>query len=406
MADPCDMVPNVPVSVSCYFHLTMIACFRSLGTMVLAGLPMVIRAQPSFTDTHGMRMDQRALGIAASPSGFKTAVGAFRHPGAQTGEIWTFSTSGAPTGQVPLGIAGQCFVQGGAPNTNGQYFIAGSVIPPGSDQHEALLVKVSSTNAVLFTHVGSAPQDQQFFDVAPLPDGGAIACGLDDTSGEHNALVARIDASGALVWSVTLPGTLSTEANAVVVNGSNVMITGSQKNFGGTTDCFFARLDLNGNVSWTTSWGNAGNDAGEDLAATSSSTFVMAGHCDACGDLDQTEDRYMLHDYLIKIDLAGDTVWTAVLGDTLFDRQAFTLDVASNGDLLVGGERNERNLVDALVYRTDDAAHPIWEKTYDAGRWDRLLDLKALADGFVATGWSYGAASRQVLVVRKDQNGE
>ncbi len=356
--------------------------------------------------THGFRMDERGAGVAATASGFRTAVGAMHHPGAQTAETWTFTSTGSMTGQFAIGPAGQCFVQAGEQNASGQYFLAGSTIRPDSSQHDALLVKLSSTNAVLFTYLGNAANDQQFLDVAPLPDGGAIACGTDNVAGVHHALVSRIDPTGAPAWTVALPGTLSTEANAVAVNGSIVMITGSQKNFGGTTDCFFARLDLSGNLAWTTSWGNPGNDVGEAIEATSASTFVMAGYCSQCGDFDRTEERYKAHMYAIGIDLNGDTAWTAVVGDTLFDRRAFAVDVTTSGDLLLGGEREDLSLVDADVFRTSDSGQPMWEKAYDAARWDRVLDLQALSDGFVAVGWSYGAFSRQVLMLRKDQNGE
>ncbi len=406
MAGIRDMSPNVPEQATGYLAPSMFAIPRHVAIALVGCVPLLLHAQPSFVGTHGFRMDERGAGVAATASGFRAAVGAMHHPGLQTAEVWTFSSTGSVTGQIAIGPAGQCFVQAGAVNAGGQYFVAGSAIRPDSSQHDAMLVKLSSTNTVLFAYLGDAAHDQQFMHVAPLPDGGAIACGTDNAAGMHQALVSRIDPTGALVWTVVLPSTLSTEANAVAVNGSIVMITGSRKNFGGTTDCYFARLDLNGTVVWTTSWGNPGNDAGEAIVSTSASTFVMAGHCGACGEYDHTEDRYKSHMYAIGIDLNGDTTWTAVIGDTLFDRKAFAVDVTTGGDLLIGGERQDLSLVDADVFRTNDSGQPMWEKAYDAAPWDRVLDLRALSDGFVAIGWSYGAFSRQVLMVRKDQNGE
>ena len=379
---------------------------RSLSNALAALVPFTIAAQPSFVNTYGTLMAQHGVGVAEITSGYKTAAGVFREPGSQTGELWTFSNTGVATGQVNIAPPGQSFVQAAVGNAANEFFIAGSVIPPDADEHDALLVKLNASNGVAFSYAGSALHDQQYFDVAPLPDGGAIVCGTDNSGGTHDALVARISSTGTLTWSTTLPGALDVEANAVAISGNDVMITGRQVNFSGTSDCYFARLDLSGNVLWTTAWGGARNDWGEALVTTSTGKFVMAGRSNSYSMLDSSENRYRSYVYLIKIDLVGDTLWTAALGDTLHDRQAFSLDVASNGDLLIGGEREDLKLVDADVMRTDAAAHLLWEKAYDADRWDRLLDIGALSDGFVACGWSYGEFSRQMLLIRKDENGD
>lgn len=361
-------------------------------------------AQPAFTNTFGGDLSEDGVDVEAAGSQFRVLAEVFAQPGWHHGELWTFSSSGTQSGSLAVGPSTSTFMQGMAAAPSGFLFLCGSTIMPDSSTHEGLLIKLDAADNVLFTHIGSAAGDQQFLDVAPLPDGGAIVCGIDNTTGRHDALITRIDASGSQVWSVIAGGPLDEEANAVAVNGNDIMITGRQLNYNDTSDCFFARLDLNGTLVWTTSWGEAGNDVGEAIRDVGGGHFVMAGTTESF-DFDETSDRFLPQGYLIKIDLAGDTIWTAHLGDTLIDRRIHALAEASNGDLLLAGERDLDNAVDALVMRTTNDGDLLWEKVYDVEGWDRLLSIEAISTGFIASGWSFGPLSRQVLLVRRNQSG-
>lgn len=356
----------------------------------------------------GDRFGQWGVGAMSNGAQWRS-VAAITDPAQGPGiAVWDHGANGTWSAQTALSLQGRAFAQGSAPGTGGTLFICGSLIRPDSATHDVLLVKLDAGNTVLFSHVGAGGADQQLLDVIALPDGGALACGIDNSAGQHDALVMRVNATGAPAWSVTIPGALDEEAHAIAVSGSDVMITGRQMNFGGTSDCYFALLDLNGNVAWTTSWGDAGDEVGRGIVATSPGKFVMAGTTWSHGTFDQTDNGIKPHVYLIKIDLLGDTLWTAAIGDTLFQREAFAIGSALNGDLLIAGQREPEHevITDAMVIRTDGTGHVLWEKTYGSGREDGLVDILPFIDGFLACGSSFGPAARQVLLVRKDANGD
>jgi hypothetical protein len=367
-----------------------------------------VTGQTGFITGSGHRYGQFGVGAAIAGTQWRSVVTMADPALGPRIAIWDHAANGTWTSQNVLALPGRAFAQASAPGMSGALFICGSLVGPDSATHDALLVKVDAANNVLFVHIGSASTDQQLLDVVALPDGGAVACGIDNSAGQHDALVLRVDATGVLLWSVTIPGILDEEANALAVSGSDVMITGRQMNFGGTSDCYFALLDLNGNVAWTTSWGGADDEVGEAIVSTSPGKFVMAGTSHGFGTFDETDNGIKPHVYLIKIDLLGDTMWTTAIGDTLFRREALAIGLALNGDLLIAGQREPEHgiITDAMVLRTDGTGHVLWEKPYGAGREDRLVDILPLVDGFIACGSSFGPDGQQVLLVRKDANGD
>jgi outer membrane protein assembly factor BamB len=117
----------------------------------------------------------------------------------------------------------------------------------------------------------------------------------------------------------------------------------------------------------------------------------------------QGRRRKNLH--LIKIDANGDTLWTRTHGDILKDREAFTIALATNGDLIVAGTVGTAGESDALAARFSANGQLLWEQRYDTGKEERILDLRAISDGFVACGWSFGAQGRQALLLRRNASG-
>ncbi|MFN3875906.1 MAG: hypothetical protein ACK4L7_08350, partial [Flavobacteriales bacterium] len=160
-------------------------------------------------------------------------------------------------------------------------------------------------------------------------------------------------------------------------------------------------------VAWTSSWGGVRNEIGRAVLPLGPGAFVLAGTTDSDVPLDITENRRKDHIYLVAFDLNGDSLWTRAIGDTLFDRRAFGMAAAPNGDLIVVGERGQAHgASDALAYRIAPTGTVVWQRAWDTGKEERLLAVRALADGFIACGWSFGEASRQTLLIRRNANGD
>jgi hypothetical protein len=314
------------------------------------------------------------------------------------------SASGSFLSENTLAIPGTVFLQAMTPASTTGSWICGSVMPDNGGQHSALVARLNATGQLQTFSTPSGPTDLQFLGIAAMPDGGAVACGMANGASGHDILLARFAADGTMLWMSTEQTDTDNEAYAVAVDASGILLTGRQVNFGGTTDALFMRYSLDGTLIWTTSWGGVKDEEGRAMLRSSDGAFVMAGFTRSYGPTDmQGRRRTNLH--LIKLDNDGDTLWTRTQGDTLQDREAFAIAEAPNGDLIVAGTRGTPGSSDVLVARFAANGQSIWEQTYDIGKEERLLDLRALADGFVACGWSFGAQGRRALLLRRNSSG-
>ncbi|MEO8590529.1 MAG: hypothetical protein ABI432_14225 [Flavobacteriales bacterium] len=379
----------------------------SRSVIIICGLSSLVAHAQSFTQQYGGRLSQDGVGIALRGGQYLIATTVFDSTTVQhRGKLLITGSDGQQVSWNELPIAGAVFLHAAEPSSDGGVFLAGSVIVPGGSTHDGLLVKLDATGALQWVAQPERTGDEQYFDIASLPDGGAVVCGVENTGAGHDAWTCRFNADGGTLWNTSAGGPLDEEANAVAVNADGAMLTGRQMNFGGTSDAWFAWIDLGGVVQMTTSWGGPGTEAGRALIPVGADHFVMAGVTDSYGMFDTTEHRIKDNVWLIAINTNGDTLWTRSVGDTLFDHGAWCLDRAGNGDLLLGGERYSQGLSDALVQRVDTSGALIWERGIDTGKEEKLLGLRALPDGVVATGWSFTELSRQVLLLRRNALGD
>jgi len=362
-----------------------------------------------FVNTYGDALADDAIGVVPGDIGY--LVGTRRLADAAIGyqaHLLTINAAGSATawGQVAE-VEGRVFAQAMAAGSSGAAFIVGSAFSPGTHGHDGFAAKLDADGAVLWHTRPDLPGDQQYFAVQALPDGGCIAAGLRALGLGHDAWITRFNAFGLIQWHQAITDFSDVEAHAITVQGNDVLLTGRQLNFGGSSDAWIGRLSLmDGEVVWTSSWGGVRNETGRAIAAIGPGAFVLAGTTNSEVAYDNSEARYKDHLYFVAFDLNGDSLWTRAVGDTLFDRRCFGLGIAPNGDLLACGERSvSLGSSDAWACRLTPNGAFIWERAWDLGKEERLLALTALPDGFIAAGWSFGEASRQALLVRRDPNG-
>lgn len=378
-------------------HATcLIACMTGLE----------LQAQ-GFINTYGDMLAQDGVGLLPSPNGYTVGVRTFLEgPPRHVTQVLACNANGSnATWEAVDGIAGNSFIQAYR-GAYGNTFLAGSVIPPGGNTHDGLVIKRAPDGGILWVAQPEVYGDEQYIALQAEANGGAVAAGVRANGNGHDVWVTRFTPDGMVDWSTAVGSELDEEAYDLVVQGNMIMLTGRQVNFGGTTDAWFARLDLTGALIWTTSWGGAGNECGRALVSVGANAFIMAGSTTSLGPTDNTEQRRKERVYLMGINSDGDTLWTHSVGDTLYDQRAFDLAVADNTDLIICGERSDtRGESDALALRIGPTLSTVWGRVWDLGKEERLLSLVAFQDGFAAAGWAFTPLARQVLLIRRNADG-
>jgi len=131
------------------------------------------------------------------------------------------------------------------------------------------------------------------------------------TTGE-DLLLLKYDLQGNFEWAKSWPGSdYDSGADIVYANGG-LYVTGITSSFGaGIMDVLLQRWDLDGNLEWTHTWGEAGNDIVQRLAYSDDMLYA-AGRTESFthpnGDA-----------LLLKYDTTGAVQWARALGDTEAD---------------------------------------------------------------------------------------
>jgi len=363
------------------------------------------RAQ-SFTQTIGGVSAQDGIGAMPTPTGY--LVGVRDHDpqlGRHVGRSYGLSATGSLQSTVELPLNGSVFLQGMATVPNGIAFQFGSVLPGSGNEHQGLVVKFNDQGDVTWTALDSLSGSVQYFGATGLPDGGVVVCGVVEGPTGHDAMISRFGPNGEQLWTRVLESLTDEEAYAIAADGTDVIVTGRSVNFGGTSDMLFAKLDLDGGLVWTTTWGGTAMEEARAIVAMGNGQFVAAGWTTSFGAFNPTLNTVPPHSYLIAIDLQGDTLWTRSIGDADQEHRTYALAIAPNGDLLTGGEVGTTGRSDALFQRFTSTGSLVWERTVDTGKEERLVHILPLPDGLVATGRSFGEFGRQLLFIRRNSDG-
>ncbi len=251
------------------------------------------------------------------------------------------------------------------------------------------LVRVDATgnavgNLLLPPPAGTLATDQgQFDDVAALPDGGALAVGRIDNAkaGAADAVLARVDATGKVVWSLTLGQETGSQtpvvdhlwAVALAPDGLGFAVAGQRghpKAPAQQQDGWLARLDLAGNVQWSKSFGGTQYEALYDVAWRSDGSLVAAGTRNKATALGSGDG------WLLQVDGKGQlqTQWTAPDDG---DERLHTVGLRSDGGVVALGTRGRNHtgdkawvagdydLSNALAIAFDPTGKMVWQREFD-----------------------------------------
>jgi parallel beta-helix repeat protein len=194
--------------------------------------------------------------------------------------------------------------------------------------------------------------------------------------------VRKVDFSGNEVWLFEPAG----EAYDVFSDGSDLYVTGL------TEDVLVGKLDLAGNLLWSTQFGTTGNDVGDSVVADASGAYVsgrvqgtLPGQTSA-GDYDA---------FIRKVDPAGNEVWTRQYGTAGWD-SARRIAIDASAAYITGGTDGaflgQSNLGsrDAYVRKVDLDGNELWTRQFGTGAYDYGWGIAVDASGVYVVGETDG----------------
>jgi hypothetical protein len=384
-----------------------IACAMIRGLLPCAVLLSPALLAQSFQSNFGAGKYEEGVAVVVDELAITSVVRHYREGYGYGIQLLRTSLTGTSPVTIDIPLPGAAFPQSAVRAADGDIVICGSIIPTGRYDHDALLLKVTAAGSTVWTWTSADPGGEEQFLCVDVLDDGYAAGGTWRQSVDSDALLARFTAGGALQWQDHYGTPQDDRVTGIAHDGTGLVAVGSNSSTAGDLDAFIVRTDLQGVQQWQHTWGGEEDDAAAEVIARADGSFVWAGYTDSypLGDTTIQGDRFR-HVYAMAITINGDSLWSAAYGDTLRNRQGWTLLQATNNELLFAGENELGHRSNAFTIRAGSTGALIWERTYPLQRTDRLRDLLLMPDGgFIGTGKCTGAQSGQVLLVRKNSNG-
>ena len=241
-----------------------------------------------------------------------------------------------------------------------------------------------------------------------MDDGFIIAGGTNSftLSWYHDLYLIKIDSDGNLVWSKSYGGDDGNETGYSVLhtNDGGFIVVGETSNFGqGGADIYLIRTNSTGDTLWTRTFGGTHNDSGKSIQQTSDGGFILTGHTG--GGVAGTDYDV----YLIKLDADGSIIWTKTYGGTGDDYGESVQQTIDGGYIIAGyGTSYGAGNWDFYLIKTDDDGNITWSKTYGGPNADYGYKVQQTSDqGYIITGTTGGFSANNwdVYLIKTDTDG-
>ncbi|MDH7506473.1 MAG: PKD domain-containing protein [Candidatus Thermoplasmatota archaeon] len=243
--------------------------------------------------------------------------------------------------------------------------------------------------------------------VQQTSDSGYVITGYTRSYGPagRNIWLVKTDASGNELWNKTFGGANDEEGKCVqqTIDGGYI-ITGYTKSYGaGGEDLWVIKTDSNGNEVWNKIFGGTADDGGTSVRQTSDGGFIIAGYTSSSG-------AGSVDAWLIKLDAAGNTMWTKTLGGALTDGAYCVQHTVDDGFILAGWTMSygPGSLLNAWLVKTDSQGNQQWNKAFGGTNSDIAYCVQQTNDdGFILAGEtnSFGAGLVDMYLIKTDSSG-
>ncbi len=290
------------------------------------------------------------------------------------------------------------------------------------------------------------------FSVKNTNDGGFILAGTsssnksedkkDDSKGQEDFWIIKLDAKGKELWQRTIGGTSqekllsiaqtkdggyilggSSSSNKTVANSKGKLDEfGKSENAKGNLDYWIVKLDSQGKKEWDKTLGGKYYDELKSIEQTQDEGFILGGYSNSPISGDKTEANIGQGDYwVIKLNQDGLIQWQRTLGGDK-DDNLFALTQTKDNGFIVGGSSNSsatdaksetsKNGSDFWILKLDVIGNVQWQETYDYGKYDMLSSIVENIDGtFLIGGYAQSESKSKLTNIKglkttkKDEEG-
>ena len=190
----------------------------------------------------------------------------------------------------------------------------------------AILCHLSTLKAQTFMKTFGGSGYEEAWSMTVAPNGDFIMVGQTNSfgAGSDDAYVIRTDGSGNEIWSKTFGGSHIDWGCSVEILGSEIIVGGTTRTFGpGMDNQYHLRLDQNGNLLGSNSYGGGGAEYTRVLKIDDNGDIVSTGYTNYIGNNDFN---------LLKTDAMGNLIFSKAYGNWAHDF-SHHIEIGHGGDI-------------------------------------------------------------------------
>ncbi|MCX6076861.1 MAG: hypothetical protein NTW78_08265 [Campylobacterales bacterium] len=290
---------------------------------------------------------------------------------------------------------------------NDGFMIAGTTGSFGSRVQSLYLARIFNDGSLTWQNGYFSDRDDYYSgeDMVKMNDDNVMIVGAEDHvqffNSEMNFYVNAIDTKGQRNGIKCYGGDKVENANSVIKVNDGYLIAGETKTWGhGGKDAYVVKIDNDGNQIWHNAYGYRYDEVANQIIATEDGGYIMVGTTNS----DNTNQKNI---FVAKINNDGTLVWQYHYG-TKENDEGFGIVEVNDGYVIAGYTKDTPTYhSDAYLLKIDKAGNTLWSKKYGGERDDAANAIIKVDKGFVITGYTTSSKtySKDLYLLKVDENG-
>ncbi len=375
---------------------------KSLDTVVSR-----LNTKPTFEESYGGRYDEEGNSILPLKDGF-LVVGYTRSFGAGQNDayalkvdmfgnkIWS-NVSGGSREDVANAVV----------QTEGGFMVAGTTSSIGNRVQSVYYARISDDGTLAWQSGYFSDEDDYYSgkDIVKINDSSFLVVGSEEHvkffDSNMDIYLNTFDAKGQRVGIKRYGGEKEESANSVIKVSDGYVMAGVTKTWGhGREDAYVVKIDNDGNQMWHNAYGFGYDEVANQIIATQDGGYLLVGTTDS-------DNKNQKDIFVVKMDSVGAIQWQYHYGTKEQD-EGFGVVEAEDGYVIAGSTKETASYnKDAYLLKIDRAGNTLWSGKYGGEKDDAFNSIAKVNNGFVMTGYrtSSQTYSKDLYIVKVDANG-
>lgn len=271
------------------------------------------------------------------------------------------------------------------------------------DMEDMVIFMLDENGNKLWEKSYGGNQDDFLYEVEPVPSGGFIITGWTDsgpsgnklsgTAGNADIWVIRVDDSGNIIWETTFANPQYEWAQKIIPTSDGGFIIGgtSEQNSSFGQDFLILKLDANGNLLWSRTYGAPGNQRLEDMLQMPNGNYLLVGQ----SALSTVNDDQ----WILCIQPDGTPLWDKTYGTSTPDYLLNVIALNDGNYLLTGVEGGA-----GIIRKIDAQGNALWLQSRNPGYFRKAVQA-ANGDIYVAGEKSVSTGNSDFQIIQFDASG-